>query len=140
MFRNAVALFVLSAGAVAAADDVYVYSQKTGKLTLGTTLIATGYSGHGEGVNNPDKEKVKNVGPIPAGDWIISAPRKYKTMDNCFDLTPNGHTAHGRNQFLIHGDNAKGDKSASEGCIILDKPVRDEIAKSKIRKLRVVKE
>lgn len=143
MFRMAFALVVsvgLVGGVASAADDEYVYSQKTGKLTLGGKLIATGYSGHGDGVNNPDKEKMRNVGPIPAGLWTLSKPRTYKKMENCFDLTPSGHDAHGRDQFLIHGDNDKGDKSASEGCIILDKAVRLKIADGKVTKLRVVKE
>ena len=38
--------------------------------------------------------------------------------------------AHGRSGFLIHGDNSKGDKSASEGCIILGPDVRKAIADS----------
>lgn len=51
-----------------------------------------------------------------------------------------GRTPPGRSGFLIHGDNSKGDHSASEGCIILGPKVREEIAKCKITKLRVVKE
>lgn len=144
MIRNALALLVLSvlAGGVAsAADDEYVYSPKTGKLTRNGTVVATGYSGHGEGVNNPDKEKVKNVGPIPAGTWTIGAAFKHDSKGpTVMRLMPTGHDAHGRSGFLIHGDNSKNDRSASEGCVILGKTVREEIAKSGVTKLRVVKE
>jgi hypothetical protein len=37
-------------------------------------------------------------------------------------LTPEGHAAHGRSGFQIHGNNVRND--ASHGCIILDFPVR----------------
>lgn len=123
-----------------AADKEYVYSQKTGKLTLDGKEIAVGYAGKGEGKNNPDKEKEKNVGPIPQGVWKIGKARDFKGMANCFDLAPVGHNAHGRTEFLIHGDSKKDPGNASEGCIILGPDVRKKIAESGVTQLRVVKE
>ncbi len=120
-------------------ESAYVYHQKTGKLTLNNQVITTGYSGKGKGLNNPSMQGVKNTGPIPKGLYKIREPRIFKGMKNCFDLTPVGDTeTFGRSEFLIHGDNTKKNQSASEGCIIIDKSVRDEIAKSKIRLLRVI--
>ena len=91
-------------------------------------------------MNNPAKEKEKNVGPIPAGAYTLGKPREYKGMKDCFDLTPDGHKAQGRTEFLIHGDNKKMDNSASEGCIILGPEIRKKIADSGVTKLKVVKE
>ncbi len=55
-------------------------------------------------------------------------------------LTPApGTDTFGRSAFLIHGDNAKKDKSASEGCIILGPALRQQIAESKIKRLVVTR-
>ncbi|MGB9255254.1 MAG: hypothetical protein WCC25_10510, partial [Candidatus Korobacteraceae bacterium] len=43
----------------------------------------------------------------------------------------------GRDGFLIHGDTAARDHTASDGCIILDIPYRDQIAASPDRVLIV---
>lgn len=141
MFRTALSLLALATGLASAAEKELVYVQKTGKLTLDGKEIGTGYSGHGEGVNNPAKEDVKNVGPIPAGNWTVGKAFKHDTKGpTVMKLTPDGHKAHGRDGFLIHGDNKKGDRSASEGCIILGPDVRKAIAESGATKLKVVKE
>jgi Tlde1 domain len=132
--------FAASVGPSAAAEKEYVYAQKTGKLTLDGKEIATGYSGHGGGKNNPDKEKEKGAGPIPRGLYKIGKAREYKGMANCFDLTPDGHDALGRSEFLIHGDSKSAPGTASRGCIILPPDVRKTIAGSGITRLRVVSE
>jgi hypothetical protein len=49
-------------------------------------------------------------------------------MESCFDLTPDGHEAHGRTEFLIHGDSVDAPGTASEGCIILSPAIRKKIA------------
>jgi hypothetical protein len=142
MFRSLFFLFVVVAlaGPSAAAEKEYVYAQTTGKLTLDGKDVATGYSGHGDGKNNPDKEKEKGVGPIPRGLYKIGKARDYKGMANCFDLTPDGHDALGRTAFLIHGDSKSSPGTASKGCIILPPEVRKTIAESGIARLKVVKE
>jgi len=100
----------------------FVYEQTTGSFYLlqngQKTPIATGYSGKGEGLNNPDKQAVANVGPIPQGVWVIS--EKTTDLGNkrppVLALTPKeGKVPGDRSGFLIHGDNAKRDFSASEG-------------------------
>jgi len=125
---------------VIAAEQELVYHQSTGKLTLDDREIGKGYSGKGDGKNNPDKEDVKKVGPIPQGLYTIGKARDYKKMPDCFDLTPDGHDAHGRSEFLIHGDSKTDPGNASEGCIILGPEVRKKIAESGVVKLRVVKD
>ena len=79
MFRFALPLLALATGFASAAEKELVYVQKTGKMTLDGKDLGTGYSGHGEGVNNPAKEDVKNVGPIPAGNWTVGKAFKHDT-------------------------------------------------------------
>jgi hypothetical protein len=77
------------------------------------------YSGHGRGLNNPGLEAVDKVGPIPAGRYAIGPSFHHPRLGPLtMRLTPINHTALGRSGFCIHGDNALGDHSASEGCIV----------------------
>ena len=107
----------------------------------GALLTDAAYSGHGEGLNNPDLEAVPNVGPIPGGLWSIGRPRV--PVDHlgplAMPLTPApGTDALGRTALFIHGDNAALDHSASDGCLILPHDVRARIAESDDAKLMVV--
>ena len=118
---------------------MFIYHQSTGRLvhmeqivgiadSTGAgpdihTKIATGYSGHGEGRNNPTMEAVRSVGPIPRGEYEISPP--FDTQAHgplVMHLSPVGHDALGRSGFLVHGDNVRHD--ASHGCIILPHAIR----------------
>jgi hypothetical protein len=127
-------------GRVRAAEKEFVYHQSTGKLTLDGKDIGRGYSGKGQGKNSPDKEKDRNVGPIPRGLYRIGKAREWRGMANVFDLTPDGHNAYGRTEFLLHGDSRRSPGNASEGCIILSATVRKRIADSGITRLRVVRD
>ena len=62
-----------------------------------------------------------------------------KSMNDCMDLTPKGHKAHGRTEFLIHGDSKAKPGTASQGCIILDAATRKAIAESGVGLLEVVR-
>ena len=120
-----------------------VYCQGTGCLYLaddqdGRALLCRGYSGHGSGRNDPTQEAVKAIGPIPRGVWRVEAPRHHPRLgDSAFPLLPVGHNAHGRTGFYIHGDNRKADGSASTGCIIAPRFVREAIGALGIRCLLV---
>lgn len=87
------------------------------------------YSGHGFGLNNPDLEAIHNVGPIPAGTWRIVA--WHDTWEDkgpvVAQLEPVGFDPHGRSGFLIHGDNAAANFTASDGCIIAPRAVREQM-------------
>lgn len=112
------------------------WDQSEGALYLDGQWMARGYSGRGEGRNNPAREAVRGVGPIPAGRWRIGPPRSsVRTGPHVMDLSPVGHDAHGRSAFQIHGDNAAGD--ASSGCIVLPRTWREMISASGIRMLEV---
>lgn len=46
-------------------SQAWTCAQKTGELQQDGEHVATGYSGAGEGKNNPKMQSVRNVGPIP---------------------------------------------------------------------------
>jgi hypothetical protein len=107
------------------------------------TAATHGYSGHGAGVNNPAMQDVKYVGPIPTGDYTIGKQGTHYSENGPLPASMRVSPAatndmHGRGGFLIHGDNSRGDRSASEGCIILPRNVRNDIANSGDNCLRVV--
>jgi hypothetical protein len=108
----------------------FTYQQSTGRFSRNGALIGVGYSGHGAGLNNPAMEGAAGVGPIPAGHWKIEPARDGGHLGPLvMDLDPvPPFNAHGRTLFRIHGDNGHGDHSASDGCIILDHPFRQQIA------------
>lgn len=112
------------------------WDQSEGALYLDELRVARGYSGRGEGRNNPAMEAVRGVGPIPAGRWRIGPPRhSASTGPHVMNLTPLGHDAHGRSAFQIHGDNAAGD--ASSGCIVLPRAVRERISATGLTTIEV---
>lgn len=107
------------------------YSQSTGRITSGQVLIGVGYSGHEEGLNNSEFENKHDIGPIPRGKWkmITFFENQYENKGtHVIRLEPNEETeTFGRDGFLVHGDNAAMDKSASHGCIIVEKSARDKM-------------
>ena len=110
----------------------WTYSQKTGYLTRGGhTYSKTGYSGAGVGKNNPAMQDKRAVGPIPRGKYKIGKARDTDLHGpHVMDLTPDGHNALGRTEFLIHGDSVSHPGTASQGCIILPRAVREKISGS----------
>ena len=119
----------------------WTYNQKSGFLTDPDGAPYPGnYSGRGNGLNNPTKEAVHRVGPIPAGWWKIRLTPLKKTVCGplALPLTPVGHDAHGRTKFRIHGDNALRDHTASEGCIIAPPATRQAIITAGVTDLLVV--
>lgn len=118
------------------------YTQAHPHITLDGHPImgAPLYSGHSAGLNNPALEATPDVGPIPAGQWRI-----VRWDDHHDDkgpvvavLEPVGHDAHGRTRFLIHGDNALGNNSASHGCIVAGPAIRQTMRDSGYTDLLVV--
>lgn len=120
------------------------YSQSTRRLTYvdnqtgAKTPIGKGYSGNGVGLNNPNMQNVPFVGPIPRGTYDIgSATTTRGPLTLPLNPRP-GTDTFGRDAFRIHGDNSCGCQSASAGCIILRRGIREQINNSSDRELRVV--
>jgi len=106
----------------------WTYHQNTGELTLAGEVVAHGYSGRGEGRNNSEFQFVRNVGPIPAGLWMLGDVGTSKGPLTIRLHPCAGTETKGRSGFLIHGDNAAGD--ASHGCIILPRYARSRLTAS----------
>ena len=117
---------------------MWTYEQATGKLSHDGADVATGYSGAGDGKNNPADEAIQGVGPIPTGSYTIGQP--YDTTTHgpfVMRLTPAAdNQMDGRSGFLMHGDNAT--HTASQGCIIMPRNVREQVAASGDMDLTVV--
>lgn len=123
----------------------WVWSQTAGTLTYGGALVSRGYSGAGRGKNNPSLQGVQGVGPIPAGRWLIVNRYDSKSVGP-YALTLHAldgqvddvHAPTGRSAFRIHGDSIRAPGTASRGCIILPRAVRERIWGSGDRQLLVV--
>jgi hypothetical protein len=81
------------------------YDQATGCLSHDGRPVGTGYSGHGEGVNNPAMQDVRSVGPIPRGQWSIGPARLQPILGPvAMPLAPEeGTETFGRTGFWAHG-------------------------------------
>lgn len=128
---------------------MWTYEQASGKFSQDGVYLVTGYSGWddgdnisepGEGKNNPDMQAVKNIGPIPVGQYTIGPA--YDTATHgpiVMRLTPKqGTETFGRSGFLIHGDSLRAPGTASHGCIILPRKIREQVASSGDTDLEVV--
>ena len=122
---------------------MWTYAQKSGDLLQDGQEIATGYSGRDNGKNNPAMQAVHNVGPIPQGDWTIAGPpfNTAKHGPYVLRLEPSPATnTFGRDGFLMHGDSIKSPGTASEGCIIMPRVIREKVWESGDTSLQVVAE
>lgn len=124
---------------------MWVWKQSTGELSRGGVVVSRGYSGAGRGKNNPSLQGVQGVGPIPVGAWRI-VERYDSTNVGPYVLTVHAedgkvddvHAPTGRSAFRIHGDSIRAPGTASRGCIILPRAMRERIWKSGDRLLEVV--
>ena len=117
-----------------------IYHQTTGQIFQGGALLGTGYAGNGEGLNDPADEAVPNVGPIPRGVYSIGAPITHPAAGPfTMRLTPiEGTNTFSRAGFLIHGDTAARNHTASHGCVVADRGVREAVDADGDRRLEVV--
>jgi hypothetical protein len=113
----------------------FTYRQRTGELLRDGELVGVGYSGlddgdgvaePGEGRNDPAAQGVRNVGPIPAGRYVIGPAFTHPTKGGLvMGLAPlPGTDTLGRSGFLIHGDSRRAPGTASQGCIVLERDLR----------------
>lgn len=116
------------------------YKISSGTVMRDGTWIGVGYSGQPECKNDPTKCDQKNRGPIPPGRYVIDSP--VDTEDHgpfVLPLKPHkDNEMFGRDAFLIHGDSMKNPGTASQGCIILSRAVRETINRNDDRELEVI--
>ena len=116
---------------------MFGFQISTGKITQNGAEFGTGYSGHGEGRNNPSMANVPDIGPIPPGKYKIGPAYDDPHLGPCvmhLDPLP-GTDTFGRSLFRIHGNNAAND--ASHGCVIAEPLIRGAINRSQDRVLVV---
>ena len=121
---------------------MWTYHQTDGHLIdKDGNLVGIGYSGHGEGKNNPALQDQHDVGPLPCGTYTIGAPFNSATHGPyCLRLEPDAaNQMFGRSGFLMHGDSIVHPGMASLGCIIQMHAVRQAVWTSGDRRLEVVK-
>lgn len=117
-----------------------IYSQSTGILWAANgEIIHTGYSGYGTGKNNPKKQHIESLGPIPRGQWLMTEVYDSKKVGPfAIKLEPVGHDALGRTDFRIHGDSISSPGEASRGCPIFNRAIRETIWNSGDRVFQVI--
>lgn len=123
----------------------WAYSQSTGRLYLCDSedvraLVATCYSGAIGHQNRTESEGLVARGPIPRGVWRIGVAHSHRRLGRVsIPLeAADPKTALGRSGFYIHGDNARGDGSASSGCIIAPVAARRIIAAARTEGVRTL--
>ncbi|WP_288491779.1 DUF2778 domain-containing protein [uncultured Pantoea sp.] len=119
----------------------WLYKQSTGELFREGKLIETGYSGVLTNKNNPDREQVRGMGPIPRGTWRIGSTGTSKGPLT-ITLNPVSASAYARDMqsFRMHGDKRYGVKGfASAGCIIMGPSTRLLVSKDHGAILEVVR-
>ena len=116
----------------------WVYYINSGELWQGSEIVARGYSGRRPFLNMAAATDRIGLGPIPIGYWTIGNGVDHPNLGPLsialYPITYKGP----RSAFFIHGDNAKRDQSASRGCIILDRRIRDMLNASRDKVLLVV--
>ena len=122
---------------------MWTYAQKTGDLRQDGEVVGRGYSGFDNGKNNPAMQAVHDVGPIPQGEWTITGP-PFNTAEHgpfVLRLEPASATnTFGRSGFLMHGDSIHAPGTASRGCIIMQRTLREQVWDSGDTDLEVVAE
>jgi hypothetical protein len=119
---------------------MWKWDQSAGELTRDGKLYGKGYAGNQYGVNNPKADGVQNIGPLPKGCYKMTELRLTGASTGPYTIVLQqvSGDSHGRSAFRIHGDNSKGNRSASHGCIILPPLIRRQIWESGDRELEVV--
>ena len=133
----------------------WTYQQSTGNLTDPTGApTGQGYSGNNAGLNNPVDEYLMDQGPIPHGSYTIGPAFTHPMCGPVsMRLAPGPATVTGgRDGFLMHGGlqsdyispdgltiaPASPAQSASDGCIIMARAVRQLVSASADRTLQVI--
>lgn len=92
--------------------------------------LALGWSGRGDGKNNPRMQDIRCEGPLPQGLYRVGPwhdhPRLGPMVAELHQIE--GETF-GRSEFFIHGPSSKPDHYGQEsmGCIVVPRPGRTKV-------------
>lgn len=115
------------------------YHQRSGHFYINDDYLTTGWAGQQYGENNPEMQNVHNIGPLPQGFYTVGPAYIHPHLGPfCFDLTPDpSNEMFGRSLFRIHGASALHSELSSQGCIVLPRNARQNIAASGETRLEV---
>lgn len=109
----------------------YLYFQNTGNFFLPDgSFLCNCYAGRDIGLNNPDKENLKGIGPLPTGLWMICPPINHDILGPFALPLARENIPYGRASFYIHGDNKAMNKTASHGCVIMARAFRERVSRN----------
>jgi type VI secretion system (T6SS) effector TldE1-like protein len=119
----------------------WTYEITTGRLYDDSgVLIGVGYSGDPQYKNNATAQSMKAQGPIPEGSYMICQPED-SPVHGPFAMPLNPDPSNlmwGRSGFMMHGDSVTAPGTASEGCVIMSRDVRESVWNSMDHTLVVV--
>ena len=121
---------------------MWTYEQATGRLLdKNGKHVATGYSGTPQYKNNPDSQELKAQGVCPRGIYDLDAPHKSaRTGPYVMNMVPRPENQmFGRYAFQIHGDSIKAAGTASNGCLVFARNIREMIWNSGDHTVEVVR-
>lgn len=109
------------------------FKQSTGALyDADGKLLVVGYAGgnlgmNPEGINNPEKQAVVKVGPLPRGKYTFGRVVEGSHLGPfAIELIPDAsNEMFGRSGFFMHGDSIAHPRCASEGCIVIPRTIRE---------------
>jgi hypothetical protein len=117
------------------------YSQSKGTLVANNgVLLGTGFAGIGAGINNPQMQGIKNVGPLPVGFYRMAPPGPSVLLGPyAIRLDPNpANKMYGRAGFFMHGECIQHPLSSSHGCIVMPFSTREAAFESGDRVIEVI--
>ena len=123
---------------------MWIYQQSMGYLITpdGLRLEPVGYAGHGDGLNNPGMQNMKDVGPLPQGFYTVGdAIDDPQVGEYALPLIPDAENEmFGRADFFCHGDDIRnpGKHTASDGCMVQARQNREQLGSSADKRLQVI--
>lgn len=126
----------------------WTFEQSTGKLyDPQGNRVASGYAGgncgkNPEGKNNADMQDQPKIGPLPEGLYTHGEVVLQSHLGPfAIPLIPDpSNEMFNRSGFFMHGDSVENPGSASEGCVIMPRAVREAYYNSDDNQIQVVKE
>ena len=119
----------------------WIYKQSTGELFRNGKIFGKGYSGVLTSKNNPDREHVRGMGPIPRGQWRIGSTGNSKgPLTITLNYISGSFFGRDLRTFRIHGEKIHGVPGfASAGCIIINYDARLLVSKDTGAVMEVVR-
>jgi len=130
---------------------MWIFKQSTGELSRvfpgapdsgpnAPVPVGIGYAGLGLDKDDPTKQGVEGMGPLPAGLYTIGPAEDNVQLGPCaMRLTPDAaDVMFGRSGFYIHGDSLSHPGQASHGRIVIGPVIRHAISASDDNRLQVI--